>query len=125
MKLAKILNGKVIDTIIADSIIDGYVECPESVGIGFDYDGQNFIDNRTVPTPPLKTIYSKFTFKQKFTFAEWQSAKTSVDPVIQDFIETFTIADYIDLDHDSLISAVNYLESTGIIASGRAAEILA
>jgi hypothetical protein len=125
MKLAEIKNGKVSNTIIADSVIDGYVECPDSVGIGFDYDGENFTDNRPIPEPLRKTIYSKFTFKGKFTLNEWTACKNSSDTVVQDFIETFTIADYIDIEHEDLINAIQYLESVDLLDAGRASEILA
>ena len=122
MRLAKLENNKVVNVIIADSLIEGYEEVEGSVGIGFDKVGDTFVDNRPKPEPVRKTIYSKFTFKKQFTFAEWQAAKASSDPVIQDFIETFQIADYIDVDHENLIAALEYMEQR-ILAEGRADEI--
>jgi len=122
MKLAKIENGIVTDVIVAEELIDGFEEIDSSVGIGWEKQGNAFVDIRPVPEPPRKTIYSKFTFKKQFTNAEWQAAKASEDPVIQDFIETFQIADYIDVDHENLIAALEYMEQS-ILAEGRANEI--
>lgn len=124
MKLAKIEDGQVIDIIIADSMIDGFIEIPDDVnaGIGFSYDGDSFIDNREF-LEYRKTIYSKFSFKKLFTATEWAAIKSSSDPLIMSFVEDFEIADYMDLDHSDMIQGLDYLESEGIISSGRADEI--
>jgi len=122
MKLAKLENNKVVDVIIADSLIEGYEEVESSVGIGFDKVDDTFVDNRPKPEPARKIIYSKFTFKKRFSFDEWGAIKASEDPVIQDFVETFQIADYIDVDHEDLIAALEYMEQS-ILVEGRADEI--
>jgi len=124
MKLAEIINGKVTNTIVADSVIDGYVECPDSVGIGFDYDGENFTDNRPIEPTPKKTIYSKFSFKKLFTFDEWNTIKASDDAIVLSMIEDFQIADYMDLDHDDLIYALNHLVTLSLMTQSRIDEIL-
>jgi hypothetical protein len=124
MKLAEIKNGKVLNTIIANRLIDGYVECPKSVGIGFDYDGENFTDNRLVEPALKKTIYSKFSFKKLFTFEEWATIKASDDAIVLSFIEDFIIADYIDLDHEDLVFALNHLVSIKLMSQSRIDDIL-
>lgn len=124
MKLAEITNGKVSNTIVADSVIDGYVECPDSVGIGFDYDGENFIDNIPVTPTPKKTIYSKFSFKKLFTFDEWTTIKASDDSVVLSMIEDFQIADYMDLEHEDLVFALNHLVSIKLMSQSRIDDIL-
>lgn len=124
MKLAKIQNGKVVDTILADEVLEGYVLCPETVGIDFDYNGQSFIDNRPIPAPVKKTIYSKFSFKKLFTFDEWTTIKASSDPIVLNFIEDFEIADYLDLEHEDLTFALNHLATLNLMSQARIDEIL-
>mgnify|MGYP003109349836 CR=1 FL=1 len=124
MKLAEIKEGKVLNTIIADSVIDGYIKCPASVGIGFNYDGENFTDNRAIPEPTKKTIYSKFSFKKLFTFEEWATIKASDDAIVLSFIEDFIIADYLDLEHEDLVFALNHLVSIKLMSQSRIDDIL-
>lgn len=63
MKYAVIKDGTVINVVIADpefAANQGWIECSEEAGIGWDYDGASFIDNRppfvapTQPTEPTK-----------------------------------------------------------------------
>lgn len=60
MKYAVIKDGKVINIVLADpefALNQGWIECPEEVGIGWDYDDTSFIDNRppfVAPTEPSK-----------------------------------------------------------------------
>jgi hypothetical protein len=61
MKYAVIENGKVINIVISEpdfAANQGWIECSEKGGIGWDYDGTNFIDNRPIviePTIPVPT----------------------------------------------------------------------
>lgn len=55
MKYAVIENGKVINIVLSEpeyAAEQGWVECPIG-GIGWDYDGSTFVDNRprNIPTP--------------------------------------------------------------------------
>jgi hypothetical protein len=60
MRYAEIKDGKVINIVIAEPDVAaerGWVECPEEVGIGWDYDNTSFIDNSppfVAPTEPTK-----------------------------------------------------------------------
>lgn len=57
MKFAIIENGMVVNTVIAEHVFaieHGWVECPDEVGIGWNYDTTNFIDNR--PEPVLTNL---------------------------------------------------------------------
>ncbi|NBX97549.1 hypothetical protein EBQ81_01625 [bacterium] len=56
---AIIENGKVVNTVVAEPDYarqQGWVEIVDKAGIGWDYDGAHFIDNRPVPevvAPPI------------------------------------------------------------------------
>ena len=43
MKLAKIENGKVINIIVANEVLDGFVVCGDDAAIGYEYNGASFI----------------------------------------------------------------------------------
>ena len=58
---AVIENGKVVNIVVSEpeyAAQQGWVALPENAGIGWDFDGTNFIDNRPAPeviAPPAPT----------------------------------------------------------------------
>lgn len=118
---AVIENGKVVNVIMSDD--ESLPELTGLAGIDWDYDGGNFADNRPAPEQVRKTIYSKFSFKGLFTKAEWRAIKQSEDDNVIDFIDSFKIADYIDIDHVGVSTALGYFEGIGLLEAGRADEI--
>ena len=79
-----------------------------------------------IPQPPKIPILelTQLEFLRRFTSQERIAAKTSADPVIEDFMYLLTLAQNIRLDDPDTIAGVNYLEQQGILAEGRATEIL-
>jgi len=69
---------------------------------------------------------TKLAFKQRFTADERIAIReaAAVNPQIYDFEDLVNAATYIDLSRDDTISAVNAIELSGLIAVGRAGEIL-
>lgn len=78
-----------------------------------------------VPTP--KTILTPYEFLKRFTSEERKAIKaaTLTNPDVDDLWTMFTVAQDIDLKNTDTINGVDALESLGILAEGRAAEILA
>lgn len=79
-----------------------------------------------VEAPAPRTM-EPLTFMRRFTMAERiaiRSAATT-DPMIADLMAMQAAATYIDLDDPDTQAGVVYLESLGIIAAGRAAQVLA
>lgn len=76
--------------------------------------------------PQADPTITKLEFKQRMTAQERiairQAANT--DPIIFDFMDLVESATYIDLSRQDTQDGVNYLESQGLLASGRAAAIL-
>lgn len=68
---------------------------------------------------------TKYAFRQLFTFTEKQGIDTSTDPGVVVWRNDFAAAESIDLDSQGVIDGLAYLESIGLLASGRAAEIRA
>jgi hypothetical protein len=59
---AIIENGKVVNTVIAESDYaaqQGWVALPENAGIGWDYVNGQFVDNRPAPEAPVTTAPTK------------------------------------------------------------------
>jgi len=69
---------------------------------------------------------SKLEFKQRLTQAERIAIRTAAktDDIVYDFMDLLDSSSFIDLMHVDTIAGVNYLESQGLIATGRATEIL-
>lgn len=91
------------------------------------WDGAAWIDDPSSPVTPPRMRLTKLEFRNQFTFAEKQAiytaAETSVD--IEIFLDDLMAAEYIDCDNSNTITNVNALETAGLIAAGRADEILA
>lgn len=66
---------------------------------------------------------SKLAFLKRFTLAERIAIRASADPVVQDITKMLDLADYVTPNDGSSVAGLNYLESTGLLAAGRAAEI--
>jgi hypothetical protein len=73
--------------------------------------------------PPA--LLSKLQFQRLFTQAERIAVRGSADPLIVDYRELGQLADGIDLTDPDVIAGVGYLEVSGLIGTGRAAEVLA
>lgn len=61
------------------------------------------------------------SFRDRFTFSEKLRVKTSIDPVVQLFMDESQGRPYIDLDHTLVQQAMPYLRDNGIL-DGETAE---
>lgn len=79
-----------------------------------------------VPEPIKITILTPYEFLKRFTSEERKAIKaaTFTNPDIDDLWTMFTVAKDIDLRNTDTTEGVNALESAGILATGRASEIL-
>lgn len=77
-----------------------------------------------VSTPEVAGPLSKLDMMRRFTLDERVSIRQSADPVIIDFRELLAMAEEILIEDADTVAGVNYLETAGLIAAGRAAEIL-
>jgi hypothetical protein len=59
-----------------------------------------------------------------FTFEEWTTIKASDDAIVLSMIEDFQIADYMDLEHEDLVFALNHLVSIKLMSQSRIDDIL-
>jgi len=76
------------------------------------------------PPVPRELQLTKLQFLRLFTTGERIAIRASTDPVIVDFMQLLDLAQDVRLDDPDTVQGVHYLESEGLIAAGRAAEIL-
>jgi hypothetical protein len=69
-------------------------------------------------------VLSVLQFKRRFTITERIAVRYCIDPFIQDYMNLLETAPEVCLDDPDTIAGVHYLESHGLIAEGRAQEIL-
>lgn len=73
------------------------------------------------------TTVSRLAFMQRFTADERVAIRTAAQssPAVQDYLELLNVSEEIDLTHALTVAGVQQLEAGGLLAVGRAAEILA
>lgn len=84
-------------------------------------------DPEAVPEdPPLpeRPRLTKLAYSLRFTLEERIAIRSSEDPIVQDSQHLLALAEYVDVTDPVTVQGVEYLESVGLIAPGRAAEIL-
>lgn len=80
----------------------------------------------SLSTPAPDTRITRLAFKNRMTSAERIAIRSAsqTDPIIFDFMDLVSDAQFIDLSRQDTQDGVNYLESQGHLAAGRANEIL-
>ncbi|MEN9885691.1 MAG: hypothetical protein RL758_269 [Pseudomonadota bacterium] len=133
MRYAQIQNGTVSNVI--ESAADPgapWVACGNA-GPGSAYDGANF----TAPAQVNSRHITKLAFRQRFTKAERTAIEIASldDPAATLFArqqaafirasqEDLRVANYIDLDRTDTRAGVISMEAAGLLAAGRALQIL-
>ncbi len=96
--------------------------------LGLLWDGASFIDPPESPTTENEptTIMTKLSFMRLFSTAELINVLTAAktDPIVEVMMMKLDLALEVDLLDQDTIDGINYLESTNIIDTGRAAQIL-
>jgi len=132
---AKLINGSIVEFVQPSNILgdatqfaidNGYKEVIYREGNGGNFEEGDFIvceiPKIIDPIQPL----SKLEFLARFTDAElvgiYTEAKTSV--LLEIWLDKFKLSESIDLQNQLTISGLQYLESIGLLNTGRANEIL-
>lgn len=126
---AKVDRGVVRNVVDSDSPPGSpWVACPATVGRGWTYDGSTF----AAPIPIAAYSLTRREFIQRFTAAEREAlenkAQTGTQGVkdkIAAFKTYIQTGGNVELNDDYIIAVVMQMEAAGVIAAGRAAEILA
>ena len=129
MRYALIKNGKVVNIIEADaSFVGGLtgfdaVVASDAAGVGWGYaDGMLIAPPVSEPEPVVQL--TQLAYLRRFTAPERITITASADPLVQDFLTLLKMAQDVRLDDADAIMGTQYLEQSGLIGTGRAAEIL-
>lgn len=116
----------------ADRVFDGTFVGPGFTRVSAGVYTPPVVDDPPDPEPEasIRRWVTKLAFRQRFTAAERaaityaarQSSPTAAG--IQSYLDDVQAATYIDLERADTRAGVQALESAGLLASGRAAEIL-
>ena len=128
---AIVQNGVVVNMAVADAPIDStWILDTVGATMGWTYDGTNFIAPPPPPAPPAPTsIYiTAYAYASRFTQAERVAIRTAgqTNIQVQDYLEMLNLLvnNGVNLLDPQLAIDVNALETAGLIATGRAAQIL-
>ncbi len=138
MRLAQIdtTTNLVVNTLLGDlqemqSLFpESLLLASDTAGIGWTWTGTELVPpvQEEVPPvePPPTTIITKLAFRNRFTQAEkvalYTAAETNVP--IRVYLDDVNAATFIDLSRPDTSIGVQQLESAGLLAPGRANEIL-
>lgn len=139
MEYALIRAGKVENVIVADAEFATQLASEwdrvevinppgVGVGVGWGWDGTQFvapIQPEPEPAPAVRVL-SKLDYMNRFADAELAGIYTAAKTVIsvEVWLEKFKLASDINLDDPRTIGGLQAMEAAGLLAVGRAAEIL-
>lgn len=87
----------------------------------------NHIRQKDVIAAPIPRTITKLEYLRRFTTEERVAIRSAAasNPVLDDYLKLMELAQEINLDDQDTVAAVTMLEQAGLIAAGRAAEVLA
>jgi len=126
------MRGNTVANWIVEDRITGEVayaygaDQPDHFGT-FPLEQYNHIRQKEVEAAPVPRTITKLEYLRRFTTAERVAirAAAAANPVLDDYLKLMELAQEINLDDADTIAAVQMMEQSGLIAAGRAAEILA
>lgn len=77
-----------------------------------------------IVSPAPVRVISRLEFAERFTDAELEAVLSSNNGKVRVFLKKLDFVGSVDLDKPSVVAGVNFLEQSGLIGAGRAAEIL-
>jgi hypothetical protein len=127
-RYAQIKDGIVQLVIESEVDPDGtngeWVACGDA-GPGWLYDGSMFTAPPDPAPTPVRTL-TKLQYMNRFTDGELASIYTAAksNVAVEIWLEKFKLASEVNLDDASTVAGLQAMEAVGLLASGRAAEIL-
>lgn len=103
-------------------------EAVEWVGWEFDTHYHVLVPDSVAETPPVQTgtTLTKLAYLRRFTAEERISIRIAAksNPVLEDYLALLELAEEIRTDDPDTVTAVRMLEAVGLLAVGRADEVL-
>jgi hypothetical protein len=115
MRNAIVENGIVVNVTVGEKLDDAWVDCSDDVGIGWVYDGVEFLAPVPVATPtpaPIVNVWEWYIDLGPF-FDRFDTAKTAVltsaDAGVKAILEDVKIRKWIDLQRADVASSLAYI----------------
>ena len=126
------MRGNTVANWIVENRITGEVayaygaDQPDHFGT-FPLEQYNHIRQKEVEAAPVPRTITKLEYLRRFTTDERVAirAAAAANPVLDDYLKLMELAQEINLDDPDTVAAVQMLEQSGLIAAGRADEVLA
>lgn len=118
------------NTVVAVSFLSSQVNDDNMILISSDQlvsVGDKYLDGEFIrPNVIQPKVITKLAFKQRLTQAERIAirAAASSNPIVFDFLDILDSATFVDLQRADTIDGINAMEVAGLLAVGRATEIL-
>lgn len=112
------VDGEVVHAYSADAA----TEWPE-----YPFSDFNHIPEKITAPVPIPRELTKLEYLRRFTGEERITIRTAAkqNAVLEDYLAMLDLAQDINLDDADTVAAVGMLEQAGLIAAGRASEVLA
>lgn len=126
MRYAIIEHNKVVNLAIAEyALADNWIQS-DTAAIGDDFVNGKIVPQPAPSAPPRSRTLTKLQFLRLMTQEERMAfrAAAKVNPVMEDFMALLDLAMDVDKDDPDVVSGLQKAEQAGLLASGRAAEIL-
>lgn len=129
MRYAVVSNGTVANIALASTPLASNWIRSDTANIGDHYDATTGVFAAPVapPAPEPSNELTKIEYLKRFTQDERIAIRAAgkVNSVVEDYIELMNAAVIVHKDDPNTIAGLNALTQAGILAPGRAAEILA
>lgn len=121
------MNTYVIQQRETGEVVHAYTADAPSEFVEYPFAQFNHILQKPETVAPAERTITKVAYLRRFTTDERVGIRTAAktSAVLEDYLSMMELAEEINLDDPDTIAAVQMLESAGLIAPGRAAEVLA
>lgn len=126
------MRGNIVANWIVENRITGEVAYAYGADVATDFPEYpfaqyNHIRQKEVEAAPVPRTITKLEYLRRFTPKERIAIRAAAeqDAALTDYLQLMELAQEINLDDPDTIAAVQMLEQSGLIAAGRAAEVLA
>ena len=117
----------IVENRLMGEVVHAYgADQPDHFG-AFPLEQFNHIRQKEVEAAPVPRTITKLEYLRRFTTDERVAIRAAAvaNPVLDDYLKLMELAQEINLDDTDTVAAVQLLEQSGLIAAGRAAEVLA
>lgn len=121
------MNAYIVQHRESGAVVHAYTADAPTEFVEYPFAQFNHILQKPETVAPAERTITKVAYLRRFTTDERVGIRTAAktSAVLEDYLALMELAEEVNLDDPDTITAVQMLESVGLIAAGRAAEVLA